>query len=910
MLSRAGPRSRIAWVRSLRDLAQGLFRTPGRGIFHIVAALLLASCAPERPTAIPGAGQRLVDGLTPRERLRLRRSVTDETIYDFTSMTALEDLTVHDASCRLTPEGLVFTQKSAGSRLQFELPETRFNSIRIELSSSAVGRLTVEWTVARRPFDRSRSQVARVGRAHELESYTIDLSKELDGEARRYRVRIHPLDAPATVLIRKISFVYAAAVPASRSQAGKLEIEKELRQTILLPPGARIERKITGGPGLKLVFGLARLRDNPEPLRFQVSLLGKGKDLKLFEKTVGLDEAFRWQTHEVDLPDCPPGDCMLFLEVLPSESPGVAGALLVSNPVVVGRRKGGAPNVLLISLDTLGSRHLAAYGGPEEASPFLTEISQEGVVFENAFANSSLTDTSHASLLTGSAPFATPYYWLDGAVRGEVTLADRLRSNGYLTAAFTAGVLVSAENRFDKGFDTFYQHDTLYRPLTERTDIDALTDRALSWVEQYGHSPFFLFLHTYEAHGPYYFHQANRAPAGGKENGIGKGFYNSVNMRGALPVAWDRLADYVTTLNQAGQLLTLAEAGIELASSEALIDAYRGEIRFLDSAIQRFLKALQERGVLDNTVVVMTADHGEAFFEHGLVNHGILYDENLRVPLILWAPGRIPAGQRIPQSVSSMDIAPTILDLVDVPIPGEMEGSSLVPLIHGADEEDHDFYAFVPGNGLSWYSQGKYKLISRSSLDEQSFGKHELFDLSTDPLEQRNLLAEGKEIPGRLRRQMRQTIERFPGVHVDFGAFAGETYEIEILAPPRVLESRLYGFDVQRASWPGDEASYRAGEPEPESLRLVLTFSRRSRMVLRNKGKKLAFNLYPAAGRGDPLTFVLDGIANKTMGKTTVRADSGNPDKSVTVWRVGRALAGKKRLSPDEEEKLRALGYL
>ncbi|MCP4668244.1 MAG: sulfatase-like hydrolase/transferase, partial [Deltaproteobacteria bacterium] len=229
----------------------------------------------------------------------------------------------------------------------------------------------------------------------------------------------------------------------------------------------------------------------------------------------------------------------------------------------------------------------------------------------NGFANSSATHTSHGSLLTGSAPFSTAYYWLDGAVDGEVTLADALRRRGYLTAAFTGGVLVSEALGFDKGFETFYQHDTLYRRPVEHSDVDSITARARAWVERHAGAPTFLFVHSYEVHGPYVSRDKPSRP-------LDQRYLDAVHMRGKLPVDASELPRFVQTLSASGRELSLAEANIPLDGAGVVKAAYHSEIRFLDQALGRFFDALDHSGVGDDAVVVLTADHGEAFFEHGL----------------------------------------------------------------------------------------------------------------------------------------------------------------------------------------------------------------------------------------------------------------------------------------------------
>jgi len=870
--------------------------------FALGVALLAAASCSRAPSAAAPAVDRLIDDSFSETRLTYDHVHYDAHAIDFTSMSTLAGLRVVGADFELRPDGLLLRPAASVPILVFDDIAGHSNFIRVEMASSVDGILQVYWRSGEAPFDPIRTRRIRVTVCEDVRTWDIDLSKELGSKPSGYRFRIDWIDQQAEVRIRTITFSRAVATPAGADplRVGKVTIGREVREALMLRAHARFRKTIRGGAGAKLVFGLARSRGNEVPVMFRITLGSAGRERILFEENLGTAGEVAWLDREVDLPDCPRQGCELTLEGGAQTPSDVPPALFVSNPVVVGGREPKAPNVILVSLDTLGGRHLSSLGAPAGTSPHLDDRGRRGVVFENCFANSSATHSSHGSLLTGSAPFETGYYWLDGVVDQEVTLADTLRHRGYLTAAFTGGVLVSERFGLDKGFETFYQHDTLYRPPAEHSDVEPITARALAWVERHAGGPFFLFVHTYEVHGPYVTRESS-GRAANRSTAEPLRYLDALHMRGKLPSPPSELPQLVQTLSATGQEISLAEAGIPLADAAVLREAYRSEIRFLDRALERFLDALGERGVLDDAIVVLTSDHGEAFFEHGLLEHGLLYDENLRIPLVFWGPGRLPRGKRVPQHVSSSDVAPTILDLVGLPIPPDMEGRSLVPLIDGRDDAERDFYSLTLGNGLSFQAGGRYKLILRAALEQENFGKNELFDLAEDPLEQRNLLSDRVEIPPRLERALRQTIEQFPGIHIDLGALAGRRYELE-LAIGQDYHNRIYAFDVERIR--------REAEEDPKTLRCPVTFSDRSRLIIRNriKGSGAVLLLHPPDG-GETLSFLLEP-PDASGERRKVPARRSGDGVTLSVWRVDKTAISAAGLSPEEEEKLRTLGYL
>jgi arylsulfatase A-like enzyme len=321
------------------------------------------------------------------------------------------------------------------------------------------------------------------------------------------------------------------------------------------------------------------------------------------------------------------------------------------------------PNILLISIDTLRADALSIYSGTESATPAFAALAHDSVVFENAIAAANHTAPSHATMLTGASP----------AVHGVVntiqsspraipdslpTLAERLKSAGWATAANTAAGYVTHPFGFHRGFDEFTE---LYE-FTEKK-----VDPAVEWFKRLPKgTPGFYFLHTYEAHAPYLPHPADARPLGTK-------YQDSV-----IP---DRLGT-IFALPQELQLprghgvLFAMENDLTDRDIECLRELYRMAVTRIDAALGRLFKNLDDAGILDSTLVIVTSDHGEEFREHDQLQHDQIYDEVLHVPLIVRFPGADRRAARVALTFPSVDLAPSILDYVGLPPSQFIDGKS------------------------------------------------------------------------------------------------------------------------------------------------------------------------------------------------------------------------------------------
>lgn len=379
------------------------------------------------------------------------------------------------------------------------------------------------------------------------------------------------------------------------------------------------------------------------------------------------------------------------------------------------------PNILLISIDALRADHLSCYGYDRPTSPVLDELASRGTRFSKAFVNTHGTPPSHTTLL--SSLYQETHrvdlgggngHLKDHRIPEEVELVQEiLQREGWHTVAVTGGGYMSAEFGFDRGFDDFFGR-------ARRVDEEA--EKLLEALGgQTGEPrPIFALFHTYEVHSPY-----------------------------APPAGFERLfGEYSGEIEPTNEALTAiqgkASKVLKNSDFDYLEALYDGGIRYTDQILGDLFSALEETGFLDNAVVIITADHGEEFGEHGGVLHGgKLYEELLHVPLIVFGTG-VEQGVVDPGMVSLVDVAPTILSAAGLPIPERMEGRDLLGDPPPAAWPERRIFAQY-GSQLYCVRTPRWKLIYRPAGE-----RAQLFDLRHDPSERRNLVRKSPEMAAKL----------------------------------------------------------------------------------------------------------------------------------------------------------------
>jgi arylsulfatase len=410
---------------------------------------------------------------------------------------------------------------------------------------------------------------------------------------------------------------------------------------------------------------------------------------------------------------------------MPERVPGMSAEDTGADGASLARRHGRAPSVVLLVADTLRADHMSLYGHARSTTPALERLSRSAVVFERAWSQSACTFPSVNSLLT-SQPAAS-FLGEPARARRDLTgrggLAERLRAAGYRTWAVSASWVVRATDSphndwgggYGAGFDVFDES-------CADEAAACVNGRAIDLIDEHvgDPTPFFLYLHYLDPHDPY------RPPPDHPRR-----FADS--FEGPTDVA----------LGDPNRIV--AEPGRASAPElRQLVDLYDEEIRYLDDQIDRLFAALRERALLEHTIVVLAADHGEAFGEHGDFKHcGSVYEEQTRTPLVFWLPDRAQ-GRRVDRPTENLDLVPTLLDLVGVAaVAPPMHGTSLKPDLEGRGD-DADL-AFSSQGAWQSVTDGRFKWIE--NVDRKT---GELFDLAHDPAERTALRDAGAEIRARL----------------------------------------------------------------------------------------------------------------------------------------------------------------
>jgi arylsulfatase A-like enzyme len=445
-------------------------------------------------------------------------------------------------------------------------------------------------------------------------------------------------------------------------------------------------------------------------------------------------------------------------------------------------RNADMPNVLLVVVDALRQDTLGCYGHPRVKSPNIDRLASEGVLFENAFTQAPFTTTSFGSLLTGKYPRRHGLVKMvpDARFPSNITLAYHLKTapfaelsarrgedltaNDYLCATFHTGAISTAGSRLLRGFDVYFEQMAghgvvvadspwsvfrsdllLYvfkQKLAQRAGND-VTGVAKRWLAENAKRRFFAMVHLYSTHTPYdpapEFKRMYADPA---YTGPVKSFYFG-----------DREA------------IESGRATPTPADVEAIRNLYYGGVSEADANIGVLLRELEAQGVLDDTLVIVTADHGESLGEQNLWEHNHMVQTNLRVPLVMRWPKKLPRGVRVNGIVDEIDVVPTVCSLLELESPkepgdyGQIDGETLMPLLGGRSARVRRF-SFAENPLYVSVQDARWKLVvpaeqllSKQDRARNSDGAHDivrLFDLQSDPREEHECKTEHPDEAKRL----------------------------------------------------------------------------------------------------------------------------------------------------------------
>ena len=414
--------------------------------------------------------------------------------------------------------------------------------------------------------------------------------------------------------------------------------------------------------------------------------------------------------------------------------------------------------IVIISVDTLRSDHLPVYGYRQVKTPAIDALAADGVLFERAYSHAPQTLPAHAALLSGRLPFETGVRDNVGfAIKsGERLLPQMLHDRGFATGGIVSAFVLRKDTGIAQGFDFF---DGEMPPSRVDTSIgqvqrDGMQSEKIAetWLDSVGTSRAFLFLHLYEPHKPY-------APP-------------------------ERFAEY---------------------------QPYDGEIAYVDEIVGTFVKYLKSHQLYDRSTIILLSDHGEGLGDHGEQEHGLfVYDEAIHVPLIIKSEGNVGAGRRLGDLVQHIDVVPTVLDFVKAPIPGQLRGRSLKPLLEGTGRLKP---AAVYSEAL--YARYHFGWSELTALTDERYRyikapREELYDLERDRHERTNLAEERAQAA----QAMRGVLDR-----VASGAAIQTPSVVSAEARERLQALGYVGGQSESGS-----ATLEAGEslPDPKDKRAIL----------------------------------------------------------------------------------------
>jgi arylsulfatase A-like enzyme len=552
---------------------------------------------------------------------------------------------------------------------------------------------------------------------------------------------------------RKASF----AAAAGRQFLGKRD---EYRNVLYAQAPATITYEVRIPENGRLHFGIG-IADKQKPVTFRV--LAGASSAELFTKT--LAGADVWEDAQADLSKFAGQNLKLVFETR-SDQPGAVG--LWANPLLTAKTPKARPNVLVYLICTLRPDHTSLYGYTRDTTPFLKKFGARAVVFEDSQAQASWTKASVPAMMTSLYSYTTGIVRdTDTIPAGARTFAERMRAAGYVTASVVTNPFAGKASGLQRGFDYMMEYPVVHRYRTDEadrgTDSAALNKVLLPWLEQHRDEPFFLYAHATDPHAPY------RPPAGFEEK-----YANVAETR-----EFDR--DY-KSLRDVRQYGGGAVVSRETCKAKGIdpdrflrraIERYDAEILHNDRNLEVLLDKLRQLGILDNTLVIVVSDHGEEFWEHGLTAHGhSLYQELIHNVFLMWNPKLLPVPKRIQEPVQLIDLMPTVLELLDIPLEGVVQGQSLVPLLKGRAFQRKGYLAssrfahpnpkgFAPEYSTDTFAllDRDWKFIYRNQAKRAGLNEVELYGRRADRAETRNVAANQPERTTQLRAEIDQWIE-------------------------------------------------------------------------------------------------------------------------------------------------------
>lgn len=663
----------------------------------------------------------------------------------------------------------------------------------------------------------------------------------------------------------------------------------DYREALFAPSPSTLRYRLVELPKtatLDFAYGLHKAARRGDTVTFRVAgeKADGGREV-LFEETVRVEKTgpgWRWRDATISLETLAGGETELVLETV--SAPGQRGYGLWAAPVIVDKPAPEKPNVIFIAIDTLRADRLSSYGHERLTSPTIDRIAKDGVLFERAVSGSNWTSPSFASLFTGRTPSRHQVVHRARSIPLELTtLPEYFRAAGYITEAVMYKAYLYNMG-FEQGFDRWFNV-----PLHD-VNAQSNLDHAMSWLERNKDRTFFLFLHFNDPHQPF------NQPDAWASKFTSKPELASFDLNLPIVITGD---NYVKGCSRCGNRLEeFKPVGKEL---------YDAEVAYIDNRLGVFIDALKEKGLYDNTIIAVVADHGEMMWEHAnTFGHGgpWLFDTLTRVPLII-KPHKgsgLAKAQRVQRTVQAYDLMPTLVELAGLELDDqERNGQSLLSLMNGSADGDVEgepcFTENVKHNVTAVVHEG-WKLIVNHPPNRGI--RKRLYHLTADRLEQRNVL---RSEPARARELERKMAEWI---------MVNRQGRFLVFSPGRAADQSSLTLRTDR---PFRRARALFGAEGRAANSKTLT-------VAANPGAELVFIEIDAA---DELTYELEITSTAPLVSTRVKENEvggyelgtidgmiARDSPTVAIYRGAPPVVQRetKAMNAQRLEALRALGYI
>jgi len=878
---------------------------PRLAVAALASTLVVWACGPSPDTA----PLRLLQSI-PAERYHATEHAVEEAFHwSFATDADLAPWSVTATISAELSDGALWLAAADTSSLTraSDLAASDVASIVARVAGLRMGRARLSWAGPGEELSAERS-IALTGDGSMEAPFDFPVAQHPAWHGTIARLRLDITANPGERIgIRSISGVRAHPLLDAQmlERPWRIEIDDELRAGFVLSGGSSHTWALPDHRRAELRFAVGLLEPPATgDATFSIARVGgDGPSTEIFVRAIPARERPRWIAATAQL--APGGgaesELEFRLECPSSERCAGAFAAVEARPPHPAAR----PNVVLISIDTLRADRMSLYGNPRPTTESIDRWARRlGVTFEQVVAQAPWTLPSHVSMLTGLNATSHGVNYHTSAPPDLEMLAERLRTRGYFTAAVTGGGYLSPEFGFWQGFAVYRSWE---RDVARYWDDEAPADdelaagvsHALDLLREAGDRPFFLLFHTYEVHGPYrqhepYFTRFLDGPAPGADTAVGSERLPPEEENGF------RVSRRLVRMPSGGDPVALP--GDETPLALALYDS---GVASMDAQVGGLLAQLEAMGLMEDTIVVLTSDHGEMLGELGLGGHVYLHPANLRVPLVFSWPAGFSGGRRIEQQVRSIDIVSTLLELIDGESREIGDGISLAPLLAGEPDArtvpPAVAYAASSNRGLALRIDNRLQYIYDDTLWRSgSSGEVVAPDAQSAALPAGDLLIS-------LRRSAENLLDARDGLHLVLVNRGAGEFRLQ-LDGPMVQRNRLKatGLECRCARWLGG-SSAEVRIPEGSRFDIRIEDPQEGTLALALQADGASYRKEIDVGALDEAL----AVELTAAGWRETNPASSDPQRGLMLrWQGASRLSSGVPLDEDLLRQLRALGYL